>query len=74
MKLACNATLIPDVESDNRLIESWGKELEFYAHQDGLLFNDKNDIRRVLSTNGATSIARSGPAFLRRPCDPIASR
>jgi len=22
MKLACNATLIPDVESDNRLIES----------------------------------------------------
>jgi hypothetical protein len=53
MKLACNATLIPDVESDNRLIESWGKDLEFYAHQDGLLFNDKNDIRRVLSTNGS---------------------
>lgn len=80
MKLACNATLIPDVESDNRLIESWGKDLEFYLHQDGLLFNDTNDIRRVLNWDSPPGFKSSGwltnftvDAYLSKLIPPLAT-
>ena len=53
MKVAELPSLLPSVAEDDAVIASWGKNLESYKPQEGLLSCSKNDLERVLDLKGA---------------------
>ena len=54
MKIASKPSLIPSVEKDTAVIQTWGEKLESYVPKDNILFCcDKDDMRRVLDMQDA---------------------
>jgi hypothetical protein len=54
MKIASKPSLIPSVEEDTAVIQTWGEKLESYEPKDNILLCcDKDDMRRVLDMQGA---------------------
>ena len=54
MKIASKPSLIPSVEEDTAVIQTWGEKLETYVPKDNILLCcDKDDMRRILDMQGA---------------------
>ena len=57
MKIASKPSLIPSVEEDTAVIQTWGEKLESYVPKDNILLCcDKDDMRRILDMQGARVI------------------
>lgn len=54
MKIASEPSLIPSVEEDKALIQTWGENLESYIPVGDILYScDRDDMRRILDMQGA---------------------
>jgi len=63
MKIASKPSLIPSVEEDTAVIQTWGETLELYVPEDLLLSCDKDDMRRILERQAPTwphEVSRNG--------------
>ena len=66
MKVTELPSLLPSVAEDDAVIASWGKNLESYKPEEGLLSCSKNDLERILDLKGADRAlkATGGSAIL----------